>query len=314
MMHRLSRAGILITFGMLIISIIGSCADDDLTESTTESDEIKLLATTPDDGGTISINGELQMVFDGALGGVTVDGMRATIVADHIASMQIANLGEVTPGTKKTVTISWVNLDYSFVGTRTIRFTLTPAPATKVEVDPVPGSGILTETQFTLSFDQEVAAVWGNDIAAVGSGRNWRVVPYLPYGPVSLNIKWVNRDGSTDTVEVGPYDVYSHPQPVPAEITHGTVFDGEVDVDPAPINADGFRFDFDEPVTGTIKLTDEAGVDLNWIGNVAGTAATLTAVAGQELANETTYKIDINVQDSGGLRTEVTITFVTKPK
>ena len=66
----------------------------------------------------------------------------------------------------------------------------------------------------------------------------------------------------------------------------------------APINTGGLRFDFDEPVTGTIKLTDEAGADLNWIANVAGQTATLTAIAGQELVNETTYKIQIDVQDS----------------
>ena len=101
---------------------------------------------------------------------------------------------------------------------------------------------------------------------------------------------------------------------MPAEIRHGTVSDGEVDVDPAPINAGGFRFDFDEDVTGTLRLTDKVGIDLNWIAHVAGTTATLTAAAGQELVNETTYKIEINVQDSGGLRTEVTITFVTRPK
>ena len=188
-MHRLLRAGILITFGMLIMCIIGGCADDNPTEPTTGSGEIKLLTTTPDHGGTISVSGELQMIFSGSIGGVTVDGMRAIIMSHNSASMQIANLSGVTLGAKKTVTISWINLDYTFVGTRTISFTLTPAPATNVEVDPVPGSGILTNTEFTLRFDQEVAEVWVNDIAAVGSGRNWRVVPYLPYGPVSLDIK-----------------------------------------------------------------------------------------------------------------------------
>ena len=90
--------------------------------------------------------------------------------------------------------------------------------------------------------------------------------------------------------------------------------DGDADVDPAPINAAGFRFDFDEAITGTIKLTDEAGVDLNWIGNVGGQTATLTPVAGQELVNETIYKIEIDVQDGAGNRTQWTITFATKLK
>ena len=75
-----------------------------------------------------------------------------------------------------------------------------------------------------------------------------------------------------------------------------------------------YEFDFDEDVTGTIKLTDEAGVDLNWIGAVAGQTATLIPVAGQEAVNETTYKIEIDVQDGADLPLQVTITFVTKPK
>ena len=68
------------------------------------------------------------------------------------------------------------------------------------------------------------------------------------------------------------------------------------------------------PVTGTIKLTDEAGVDLNWVAIVAGQTATLSAIAGQELVNETTYKIEIDIQDGAGNRLQETITFVTKPK
>jgi hypothetical protein len=91
------------------------------------------------------------------------------------------------------------------------------------------------------------------------------------------------------------------------------VADGSVNVNPAVMNA-GIRFDFDEDVTGTIKLTDEAGADLNWIASVFGQIAILTPVAGQELVNETTYKIEIDVADGAGLPLQRTITFVTKPK
>ena len=90
----------------------------------------------------------------------------------------------------------------------------------------------------------------------------------------------------------------------PPTITSGTVANGDADVDPAPINAGGFRFDFDvDPSQETLQLTDEAGADLNWIANVTGQTATLTAVAGQELVNETTYKIEIDVQDLAGNQT-----------
>ena len=158
-MHKLFRLGLLITYGLFLVCIISGCTDNSLSGNGDEPVRVNLVATTPKDGGTISVNGELRMAFDGPLGGVTVDGMRATIMSDSIASMQIADLGAVTPGATKRVIISWINLDYSYVGTQTLSFTLTPAPATEVEVDPVPGSGILTNTQFTLRFDQEVVAV-----------------------------------------------------------------------------------------------------------------------------------------------------------
>ena len=191
--------------------------------------------------------------------------------------------------------------------------------ATTVLVDPPPPPNpnwaIVTNTEFTLKFDEEVLEVTVNDTPALGSGINWKwSVPILPHGSLKLRIKWKNRDGSKGYSTVGPYKVADNGGGEPPTITSGTVADGAADVDPAPINAGGFRYDFDEDVTGTIKLTDEAGADLNWIATVAGQTATLTAVAGQELANETTYKVEIDVQDGAGNRTEVTITFVTKPK
>ena len=97
-------------------------------------------------------------------------------------------------------------------------------------------------------------------------------------------------------------------------IVAGTVSDGDVKVDFNQINADGFRYEFDEPIIGSIKLTDEAGESLNWIANVLGQTATLTVVPGKELVGETTYKIEIDVKDSVGNRTEQTITFVTDIK
>ena len=243
-MHRLLRAGILITFGLLIIGIIGGCGDDLSEEVTDPPEEI----TAP-------------------------------------------------PQQKDDVPLP---------------------PTITVMVDPPPGSDIdVDRTEFTLWFSQEVVAVTVNGATATGSGQNWSVWSYnlsleWQAGQV-LEIEWKTRDGSTGSQSVGPYTVWVV-HIVPPAITSGTVADGDADVDPAPINAGGFRFDFDEDVTGTIKLTDEAGADLNWIANVAGQTATLTAVAGQELVNETTYKIEISVQDGAGNKTQTTITFVTKPK
>ena len=190
-----------------------------------------------------------------------------------------------------------------------------PPPTITVMVDPPPGPEIDHDfTEFTFRFSEEVVAVTVNDTAATGSGRNWSLWAYhLPLGGQSLTIEWKNRDGSTGSKVAGYYTVL-HFHHVPPAITSGTVSDGAAEVDPAPINAGGFRFDFNEDVTGTIKLTNEAGADLDWIANVAGQTATLTAVAGQELVNETTYKIEIDVKDGAGNQLKGTITFVTKPK
>ena len=188
-----------------------------------------------------------------------------------------------------------------------------PPPATSVTVDPAAGATVPSNQQFSLTFDQGVTAATVNGAAATGSGLNWTASPALAEGSATLNVEWTNRDGSTGSQAVGPYTV-SDPDVTAPAIASGTVADGDADVDPAPINAGGFRFDFDEAINGTIKLTDEAGADLNWIANVGGQTATLTAVAGQELANETTYKVEIDVQDGAGNATTASITFVTKPK
>ena len=188
-----------------------------------------------------------------------------------------------------------------------------PPPATSVTVDPAAGGTVPSNQQFSLTFDQGVTAATVNGTAATGAGLNWTASPALAEGSATLNVEWTNRDGSTGSQAVGPYTV-SDPDETAPSIASGTVADGDADVDPAPINAGGFRFDFDEAVTGSVKLTDEAGADLNWIANVGGQTATLTAVAGQELANETTYKVEIDVQDGAGNQTAVSLTFVTKPK
>ena len=190
-----------------------------------------------------------------------------------------------------------------------------PPPATKVDATPAPGGAdIPSNTSFTLKFDNGVDAATVNGVAATGSGDTWEAAPPLQQGPgQSLNVAWTNRDGTSGSAAVGPYNV-KDADTTPPTITAGTVEDGGADVDPAPINAGGFRFDFDEAVTGSVELTDEAGAGLNWIATVQGQTATLTAVAGQELANETTYKVVIKVADAANNALDQTLTFVTKPK
>ena len=418
-MYKPLTMGTLITFAMLVGCIAGcGNSDDDPAEKVDEPVKINLLATSPENGGTVPATGDLRIVFDSSPESVTVDGKPA-IILNNTAFVTITDLPNVIPGTEKTVIIEWRNPDDSVAGAKTLTFTvLKPvadlpqsddddvgtSDATTVMADPAPGATVPSNQQFTLTFDQDVAAVTVNGTAASGLGLNWRARPALVEGLVTLVIEWTNRSGSAGSKAVGPYlvrdpgdddagppdatTVVVRPAPgaiIPSNqqftltfdqgvtaaivnrtaatgsgfnwrawpalveglvtlviewtnrsgsagskavgpylvrdpdttapaIVSGTVANGDVDVDPAPINAGGFRFDFDEAVTGSVKLTDEAGADLNWIANVARQTATLTAVAGQELANETTYKIEIDVKDGASNQTRKTITFVTGVK
>ena len=112
------------------------------------------------------------------------------------------------------------------------------------------------------------------------------------------------------TVNILPPDADS----IPPVILSGTVTHGENNVNPGPINAAGLQFHFNESVTGIVKLTDAAGVNLNWLSNVAGQTATLNVFAGQQLNHEQTYIIEIAVADAAGNTTRRILQFVTAIK
>lgn len=114
--------------------------------------------------------------------------------------------------------------------------------------------------------------------------------------------------GRSDTVSIVARDITP-----PSTVTE-TVSNGDIQVDVNQSNADGFRFEFNEPISGSIKLTDEGGKDLNWSANVSGRTATLTIGSGRRLGGETTYKIEIDVRDGANNQTKRTITFVTDIK
>ena len=83
-----------------------------------------------------------------------------------------------------------------------------PPPATTVTVDPPPGAIIPPNQEFSLTFDQAIAAATVNGAAATGSGLNWTVAPALQQGRgQSLNVEWKNRDGSSGFMAFGPYTV-----------------------------------------------------------------------------------------------------------
>ena len=185
-----------------------------------------------------------------------------------------------------------------------------PPPATDVQVSPGPGSTITSNLQFVLTFNEGVLAATINGFAATGSGRNWRVSPVLAEGFRSLDVRWTNQDGSTGSKRVGSYTV-TDPDITPPRIVRGTIKNGDLRVNPISKNTSGFTFEFNEPVTGSIKLVDDSGINLNWSANVAGQAATLDPVTGRKLRHESTYVIKIDVQDAAGNPSQIRIVFVT---
>lgn len=67
----------------------------------------------------------------------------------------------------------------------------------------------------------------------------------------------VNVQPPQVTVQIPPGDT------APPVIISGTVSHGDVNVAVGPIKVRGVRFDFNEVVTGVVKLTDGVGVDLS---------------------------------------------------
>lgn len=185
-----------------------------------------------------------------------------------------------------------------------------PLPATDVRVFPRPGTIIPTNPEFGLTFDEDILAASINGFAATGARLRWLVAPVLTEGSVSLDIRWTNQDGSTGSKRMGPYTVRD-PDTAPPRIIRGTVVHGALRVDPGVINERGFTYEFNETVTGSIRLVDAFGVNLNWAAEVADRAATLAPVAGQELSFETVYAVEIDVQDAAGNRSQLRIVFVT---
>ena len=182
---------------------------------------------------------------------------------------------------------------------------------TTIEITPAVPPPIVVGQTLQLS---ATSADSNNNLIA-GAGVNWAtsnpsVADINPTGLV------ITRSNGRTTI-IASSGGFSHtvtitvPDTTGPSVVSGTVSHGDIKIDIGPINAGGFRFDFDEPIIGSIKLTDEAGVNLNWIANVLGQTATLTVVPGKELVDGKTYKIEIDVKNGADNKTKQTITFVT---
>ena len=188
------------------------------------------------------------------------------------------------------------------------------APADAAFTSATPAGGeIAANGSITLNFDNDPGDVTVSPAGVVsGAGKSRTVAgPFTP-GPLTLNVSWTNGGGSTTL----NYTVTAPDTEAPT-VTGGTVKDGDKDVDPEPLNTDGIEITFSETLAdsgNSIALQTEGGDDVGWLGEFAGDKATLKAVAGKEIGNETTYVVKGTVKDAAGNETPVSITFVTKGK
>ena len=108
----------------------------------------------------------------------------------------------------------------------------------------------------------------------------------------------------------------------PPTLEWGDVQDGDADIDPRPLNANGIRFRWDRNIIKyRINLSDHKGASLHWLprdlveGENIGKETQIMPAAGTPLLKfDTVYIIDIFVQDRCCWTQDSLITFRTKPK
>ena len=136
-----------------------------------------------------------------------------------------------------------------------------------VKTRPASGEDASEYLPVVLYFDKEPRAVTVNGTAARVEGKRavWCFPnPNRDFGDQLFHIKWTNPDGSLNVGAFIRLTVFTVGVSQPS-ITTGSVSDGASDVDPDPLNRDGIRFDFDEPVIGLkAKLLTGDGEDLGW--------------------------------------------------
>ena len=171
-----------------------------------------------------------------------------------------------------------------------------------VKTKPTSGEVAAEYLPVVLYFDKEPIAVTVNDTPARVQGDRafWCFPNPLPrYEKDQLfHIEWTNPDGSRNVGTYMRLTVWMV-MPEPPDITAGSVSDGTVDVDPAPLNKDGILFSFNEPIIGLkAELHTEDGVDLGWETIWDDEMLTFRPDAnGKLLENERRYTIQIIVAE-----------------
>ena len=179
--------------------------------------------------------------------------------------------------------------------------------------NPASGGSIAANGTLTLTFDNPPVNVTVNGAAAAIAGKTATFGgPFL----ASNAVAWDNGAGGNAGSATIALTVTVADTTAPTVAGGGTVSDGDADVDPGPINTDAkIEIKFSEPITKqSLNLTLEDGTSLKWLSKIDGDTVVLELTKGNDIGNETTYKVAGSVEDAAGNKTEVDITFVTKGK
>lgn len=174
-----------------------------------------------------------------------------------------------------------------------------------VSSDPADGATVPEGSSVKLTFDKDPGTLTatGGKVGGAGAART------VTADAASIVLSWDNGGSATLNFTLAPKDT------TPATISSSVPANGAKDVDPAPVNTDGIVITFSEnvKVVAGLDVTD-GGTKLGWVASAKDAVVTLKPPKGKELVNEKEYVVSGQVEDGGGNKTDVTVTFTTKAK
>jgi hypothetical protein len=185
--------------------------------------------------------------------------------------------------------------------------------AAVTKVDPAEGSTIAANQKITITFDNPATNVTVNGAAATGAGTSWSFQGDLT-GKTGIDIAWTSEDDSAGAKSVS-YTIQAADTTPPA-IASSDPGDGDKDLDPEALNADGIEIKFSEPLK---KVTVDVTIDgepLKWLAELSDdkTTAVISMLKGGELPYEAEIVLVVTAEDNAGNKLEAEITFATAAK
>ena len=224
----------------------------------------ELVEMVPASGERAAAHQPVVLYFDKAPLAVTVNGTAARVEGNSA----IWYFPKPPSYGDRLFHIEWTNPDGSpNVGTD-IRLMVIADVAKLVRTLPANGEDAADHLPIVLYFDKAPLAVTVNGTAArVDGNRAFWCFPYPPpYGDGLFRIEWTNPDGIPNVgTSIRLTVVVNSDYCAERSITLGSVSGGEADVDPDPLNRNGIRFDFNEPIIDVqSQLLTEDGESLDW--------------------------------------------------